>query len=77
MSVVRMRVRISGTRDGVEWPEVGGLVTLPDAEAADMVAAGLAEPAAAAAPETAAAPAEPETAAAPAPRKRAPRAPKS
>lgn len=63
---VRMLVSISGTRDGVEWPARGGLVDLPDAEAADMIRAGLAaafvvegevETAALEAPETATTPA--------------------
>ncbi|AKN71232.1 hypothetical protein QR97_27890 [Streptomyces sp. PBH53] len=40
---VRMKVTLSGTRDGEAWPPRGELVDLPDAEAADMVAAGLAE----------------------------------
>lgn len=41
---VRMRVQISGTRDGREWPPRGGLVDLPAAEAAQLCAAGMAEP---------------------------------
>lgn len=69
MKVV-MRARISGTRNGVDWPAPGEVVELPDAEAVDMLAAGLAAPVGAAAPETASAP-EPETAAAPKPRRRA------
>jgi hypothetical protein len=40
---VRMRVTISGTRDGEPWPERGSVVDLPDAEAKAMVAGGLAE----------------------------------
>jgi hypothetical protein len=40
---VRMKVTISGTRDGETWPERGGSVDLPDDEAEQMVAAGLAE----------------------------------
>lgn len=40
---VRMKVTISGTRDGQPWPERGGLVDLPDAEAEHMISAGLAE----------------------------------
>ena len=39
---VKLKVNISGTRDGVEWPAVGGAIDLPDDEAAQMVAAGLA-----------------------------------
>ena len=42
---VRMRVAISGTRNGVPWPAAGGVVELPDGEAAALLAAGLAEPA--------------------------------
>lgn len=41
---VRMKVSITGTRDGVDWPPAGGEVVLPDGEAAEMCAAGLAEP---------------------------------
>lgn len=41
---VRMKAHISGYRNGVRWPEVGEEKTLPDNEAADLCAAGLAEP---------------------------------
>lgn len=34
--------RISGTRDGVEWPAPGGELVVPDEEAAQLEAAGLA-----------------------------------
>ena len=44
---VTMRAEISGTRNGVDWPKKGGEIDLPDQEAADMCAAGLAEPVAA------------------------------
>lgn len=37
---VRMLTKISGTRDGEEWPEVGGSVDLPEAEARALVAGG-------------------------------------
>ncbi|MFD5573981.1 hypothetical protein [Streptomyces cadmiisoli] len=40
---IRMKVSISGTRNGKSWPERGGTVELPDDEARQMVAAGLAE----------------------------------
>ena len=40
---VRMIVEISGTRDGEEWPKRGESIDLPDAEAADYIAAGLCE----------------------------------
>ncbi|MFE7927790.1 hypothetical protein ACFU6S_03495 [Streptomyces sp. NPDC057456] len=39
---VRMKVTISGTRDGQPWPERGGEVDLPEGEAKQLVAAGLA-----------------------------------
>ena len=39
---VKLKVSISGTRDGAEWPPVGSPIDLPDAEAAQMIAAGLA-----------------------------------
>ncbi|MFF4347535.1 hypothetical protein [Streptomyces sp. NPDC001530] len=57
---VRMKLQISGTRDGQEWPAKGGEVDLPDDEGAQLCASGLAEPLAdgnepenAAAPDTA------------------------
>lgn len=37
-----MRGRISGARDGVDWPDVGGSIEVPAAEAHDLVAMGLA-----------------------------------
>jgi hypothetical protein len=40
---VRMKVTLSGTRDGEGWPPRGELVDLPDDEAQHMVRAGLAE----------------------------------
>jgi hypothetical protein len=39
---VRMKVTISGTRDGQPWPERGQSVDLPDSEAEQLVASGLA-----------------------------------
>lgn len=41
---VRMKVAISGQRNGVEWPTVGSVIDLPDDEAAGYCAAGMAEP---------------------------------
>lgn len=38
---VTMLVKVSGSRDGVDWPEPGGSVEVPDVEAAALVAAGL------------------------------------
>lgn len=57
---VRMRVTISGTRDGADWPAKGSVVTLPDAVAVDLLRANLAEPVGEPEPEraVAAAPAE-------------------
>lgn len=73
---IEMRVAITGTRDGVDWPNVGDTIDLPAAEAADLIAGGLAvavdSKAAKAAPadvETAAVEA-PENAAKPKPRAR-------
>jgi hypothetical protein len=40
---VRMRVSISGTRNGEPWPGLGQLVELPEAEALHMLNAGMAE----------------------------------
>lgn len=73
MTDVRIIRKISGFRDGVEWPDPGGLLTVSDAEADDLEAIGIAERVSAKStitPESAAAPA-PETAAAPAPKPRA------
>ncbi len=66
---VQMRVQVTGTRDGVEWPAPGSVVDLPDEEAASLIAGGMALRVAGQEPETASAP-EPETAALPAPRRR-------
>ena len=43
---VRMLVHMSGTRNGQEWPAAGEPMDLPDGEAADYIAAGIAEAAA-------------------------------
>lgn len=67
-----MKVDISGTRNGVEWPRAGGTVELPDNEAAKLCAARIAEPVADEKPvETATVPDDAETRA---PRQRKPRA---
>jgi hypothetical protein len=64
---VRMKVTISGTRNGEPWPERGGIKELPDGEAEYMISVGLAErvdaeDGEAPAEENAAAPGEPEKA---------------
>lgn len=60
---VKMKVGMTGTRDGVDWPPAGGCVDLPADEAAHLCAAGLAEPCPEPdVPETATAPAAPRTA---------------
>lgn len=41
---VRMKVDVSGARDGQPWPGRGKAVDLPDEEAASLCAAGMAEP---------------------------------
>lgn len=41
---VQMKVPLSGTRDGKEWPQVGGEVNLPKDEAVALCSAGLAVP---------------------------------
>jgi hypothetical protein len=41
---IEMRAQLSGTRDGVEWPAPGEVVDLPDDEAAQLIADGLAQP---------------------------------
>lgn len=40
---VRMKVTISGTRNGEPWPERGEIKDLPDGEAKYMISVGLAE----------------------------------
>jgi len=55
---VQMITQISGTRNGADWPAVGGVVDLPEGEAKDIIQAGLArvpvvETATARKPETA------------------------
>ena len=40
---VRMKVNLSGTRDGEPWPERGKTVDLPDDEAQHLIRAGIAE----------------------------------
>jgi len=42
---VKMLFQISGTRNGADWPAPGETVDLPEAEAAELVARGQAEPA--------------------------------
>lgn len=41
---VKLKVQLSGTRDGVSWPPVGTVVELPDDEARDMLTSGVAGP---------------------------------
>lgn len=40
---VRMKVEISGTRNGEYWPKPGETMDLPDAEALDYIANGICE----------------------------------
>lgn len=42
--LVRLKVGMSGTRDGQPWPPRGSVVDLPDSEGAQYCAAGMAEP---------------------------------
>lgn len=41
---VRMTVHISGDRNGTPWPPAGQVMDLPDREAQEYVAAGMAVP---------------------------------
>lgn len=45
MSSIKLKVQISGTRNGEEWPAPGTVIALPDDEAATLIANGNAEPA--------------------------------
>lgn len=41
---VRMKVGMSGTRNGEDWPPLGGELEVDDDEGAQLCAGGLAEP---------------------------------
>ncbi len=41
---VRMKVDISGTRGGVDWPPRGSILEVGDAEGRDLIHAGMADP---------------------------------
>lgn len=47
-----MRVSISGTMDGKDWPPLGSIADLPDSVAVDMLNAGLVAPVPDVEPET-------------------------
>ncbi|MEU9888668.1 hypothetical protein [Sphaerisporangium sp. NPDC051011] len=71
---VRMKAKISGTRDGKDWPDPEGEIDLPEDEAAQLCNIGMAvpvdeEPAAPVDEEPDEEPAAPEPAAAPQPDK--------
>lgn len=57
---VRLKVDISGTRNGQEWPRRGSVVDLPDDEAVQMCAAEMAVPVTDDAVETATLPVDEE-----------------
>jgi hypothetical protein len=44
MAQIQIAARISGTRDGVDWPAVGEIISVPDDEAADLIRLGFAKP---------------------------------
>jgi hypothetical protein len=39
---VRMNVKISGSRDGVDWPDKGEVISVPEDEAKTLIANGYA-----------------------------------
>jgi hypothetical protein len=41
---VRMKVQVSGYRDGERWPDIGGDLSVSDTEGAELCAQGFAEP---------------------------------
>ena len=43
MAKIEITARISGSRDGVDWPAVGETISVPDEEAADLVRLGFAK----------------------------------
>jgi hypothetical protein len=59
---VTMLAKITGTRDGIEWPTPGYDIELPDDEAASLVHNGLAKPAVVPVESAAVAPVENATA---------------
>lgn len=48
--LVQMNQKITGYRDGEEWPEVGGVIDVPSAEATSLIANGYAKEASDGAP---------------------------
>lgn len=42
--LVRMLQRISGLRNGKQWPPIGGVIDLPESEALALAAHGYAQP---------------------------------
>jgi hypothetical protein len=79
---VAMKVDLSCTRNGQPWPKRGEAVDLPDEEAAQLCASGMAETVKGATEKAVPAPAEttkapePETTAPPVPEKRGPGRPR-
>ena len=43
MPKVKMLIKISGERNGSEWPEIGGTIDVPKDEAANLIMNGFAE----------------------------------
>jgi hypothetical protein len=43
---IKMLAKITGTRNGIDWPEPGETIELPEAEAESLIASKLAKPAA-------------------------------
>ncbi len=41
---IRMKIYVSGTHDGEDWPRVGEIAVVDDEVGADMCAHGLADP---------------------------------
>ena len=41
---VRMKVDVSGTRNGVDWPKRGSVIEMSEDEARGYISAGMAEP---------------------------------
>ncbi|KAB8162925.1 hypothetical protein FH609_004140 [Streptomyces sp. 3MP-14] len=74
---VRMKVQLSGTRNGRPWPGRGEGVELPEGEARKLLGAGMAEPETATPPEPeVSAPPAAETSTPPAAEERDPEPPK-
>jgi hypothetical protein len=45
VTTIKMLAKITGTRNGLDWPDIGETIELPDAEAEQLIGQKLAKPA--------------------------------